>query len=91
MAARHRGTFWPTSFWGHVLRGDERLEPVVEYVLNNPVRSGLIARWVRLPVFRVDRRGTSPRPTAKIRLTPMARWRRAFPSSIDGLPRPARA
>ena len=28
-----------------MLRGDERLEPVVEYVLNNPVRSGLVERW----------------------------------------------
>ena len=40
-----KGTFWQTSCWGHFLRGDERLEPVVEYVLNNPVRSGLDERW----------------------------------------------
>ena len=35
-----KGTFGPSSFWDHCLRGDERLEQVVEYVLNNPVRSG---------------------------------------------------
>ena len=40
-----KGTFWQTSFWDHVLRGDERVEPVVEYVVNNPVRSGLVERW----------------------------------------------
>ena len=40
-----KGTFWQTSFWDHFLRGDERLEQVVEYVLNNPVRSGLVERW----------------------------------------------
>ena len=40
-----KGTFWQSSFWDHFLRDDERLEQVVEYVLNNPVRSGLVARW----------------------------------------------
>ena len=40
-----KGTFWQSSVWDHVLRGDERLEQVVEYVLNNPVRSGLVERW----------------------------------------------
>ena len=40
-----KSTFWQTSFWDHVLRGDERLEQVVEYVLTNPVRSGLVERW----------------------------------------------
>ena len=37
--------FWQTSFWDHFLRGDERIANVVEYVLNNPVRSGLVERW----------------------------------------------
>ena len=40
-----KGAFWQTSFWDHCLRGDERLEPVVEDALNNPVRSGLVERW----------------------------------------------
>ena len=40
-----KGTFWPTSVWDHFLCGDERLEPVVEYVLNNPVPSGFVERW----------------------------------------------
>ena len=39
------GTSWQTSFWDHCLRGDERFEPVVECVLNNPVRSGRVERW----------------------------------------------
>ena len=38
----NKGAFWQTSFLG---RGDERREPVVEYVLNNPERSGLVERW----------------------------------------------
>ena len=40
-----KGRFWQASFWDHCLRGDERLERVVEYVLNNHVRSGLVKRW----------------------------------------------
>ena len=40
-----KGAFWQTSIWDHVLRGDERREPVVEYVLHNPVRPGLVERW----------------------------------------------
>ena len=39
------GAFWQTGSWNHFLRGDERFEPVVEYVQNNPVRSGLVERW----------------------------------------------
>jgi REP element-mobilizing transposase RayT len=33
-----KGAFWQASFWDHFLRGDERLEQVIEYVMNNPVR-----------------------------------------------------
>jgi REP element-mobilizing transposase RayT len=40
-----QGAFWQPSFWNHFLRSDERIEAVVEYVLNNPVRSGLVAQW----------------------------------------------
>jgi putative transposase len=40
-----KGAFWQTSFWDHFLRGDERLAHAIEYVLNNPVRSGLVERW----------------------------------------------
>ena len=73
---RIKGVFRQTSFGGHVLRGDERLDPVVEYVLNNPMRTVLVERWCDYRVSGVERvrargrrRGTSPRPTAKIRYT----------------------
>ena len=59
------GTFWQTSFWDHCLGGDERLEPVVEDVLNNPARSGLVEGWCDYRGSGSSRRGTSPRPTAK--------------------------
>ncbi len=40
-----KGTFWQRSFWDRVLRKDEDLRAVVEYVLGNPVRAGLVENW----------------------------------------------
>ncbi len=44
-----RGLFWQKSFWDHFLRGDEQLEQVLRYVLNNPVRRGLVEQWEHYP------------------------------------------
>ncbi len=43
------GRIWQESFWDHFLRADERVERVVEYVLNNPVRKGLAANRREYP------------------------------------------
>ncbi len=43
------GTFWQKSFWDHFLRGDEAVGHVVQYVLNNPVRKGMVADWKDYP------------------------------------------
>ncbi len=40
-----RGAFWQKSFWDHFLRKEEDLGTVVEYVLGNPVRAGLVDEW----------------------------------------------
>jgi hypothetical protein len=37
------GTFWQRSFWDHFVRDDEDLTQVIEYVLANPVRAGIVA------------------------------------------------
>ena len=37
------GQFWQSSFWDHFVRRDEDLRRVIEYVLDNPVRAGLVA------------------------------------------------
>ena len=65
------GAFWQLSFWDHFLRGDERLELVIEYVLNNPVRSGLVARWRDYPfsgslVFDLGEDGGGQAPALQI-------------------------
>jgi REP element-mobilizing transposase RayT len=40
-----RGTIWQKSFWDHFLRADEDIAVVLDYILNNPVRAGLVPRW----------------------------------------------
>lgn len=44
-----RGTIWQTSFWDHFLRAEEDIERVVQYVLDNPVRRGLVHDWKDYP------------------------------------------
>jgi REP element-mobilizing transposase RayT len=43
------GTFWQPSFWDHFLRQNESKEHGVRYVLENPVRAGLVTRWSDYP------------------------------------------
>ena len=38
-----KGRFWQPGFWDHFVRRDEDLRRVIEYVLDNPVRAGLVA------------------------------------------------
>jgi REP element-mobilizing transposase RayT len=38
------GLTWQTSFWNHFFRKDEDVERVVNYVLDNPVRKGLVTK-----------------------------------------------
>ena len=43
------GAFWQAGFWDHFLRSEERVETAVDYVLHNPVRSGITQRWEDYP------------------------------------------
>ena len=43
------GAFWQARFWDHFLRRDEDVEVAVSYVLNNPVRRGLVEQWSDYP------------------------------------------
>lgn len=40
---------WQATFHDHLLREGERLEAVIRYVLDNPVRGGLVERWEEYP------------------------------------------
>ena len=45
---RH-GAVWQEESFDHVLRCSEGLDAKVEYVLQNPVRKGLVADWREYP------------------------------------------
>jgi REP element-mobilizing transposase RayT len=36
---------WQKDFYDHVIRSDESLDVQVRYVIENPVRAGLVADW----------------------------------------------
>jgi putative transposase len=42
--ARQAGIHWQRDFFDHRLRNDESYEEKAAYILNNPVRAGLVAR-----------------------------------------------
>ena len=39
------GSFWQEGFWDHFVREEEDLRTVVEYVLANPVPTGIVNDW----------------------------------------------
>ncbi len=46
------GVVWQASFYDHVLRKDEDLQQVAEYILGNPVRKGLALNAEAYPLSR---------------------------------------
>jgi putative transposase len=38
-------TFWQRSYFDHALREEESLNTVANYILNNPVRAGIVERF----------------------------------------------
>ena len=40
-----QGKLWQGRFYDHILRGKEKMGVVGEYILNNPVRKGLVDDW----------------------------------------------
>ncbi len=43
------GKVWQTESFDHVLRSSESLDAKTQYVLDNPVRQGLVSRWIDYP------------------------------------------
>jgi putative transposase len=41
-----QGVFWQHESYDHAVRDNEEFKRIVNYVLENPVRAGLTARWV---------------------------------------------
>jgi REP element-mobilizing transposase RayT len=43
------GKVWQTESFDRVLRSSEKLDEKVQYILDNPVRKGLVAAWEKYP------------------------------------------
>jgi len=39
------GTIWQKSFFDHFLRREEDIEKAARYIVNNPVRRGIVSDW----------------------------------------------
>ncbi len=48
-ALRRRGRVWQSESFDHVLRSSENLDAKILYVLENPVRAGLVRNWTDYP------------------------------------------
>ena len=44
-----RGRVWQPESFDHVVRSSEGLDAKIQYILENPVRRGLVARWMDYP------------------------------------------
>lgn len=45
LALNRRGQFWQHENYDHVIRDQSEWERVINYVINNPVKAGFVARW----------------------------------------------
>jgi REP element-mobilizing transposase RayT len=45
-ALKRKGRVWQPESFDHVIRSSEGMEQKVEYLLENPVRRGLVERWM---------------------------------------------
>jgi putative transposase len=44
-----KGACWQRGFYDHALRKDEDIQTVAEYIVNNPVRAGIVRNWREYP------------------------------------------
>ncbi|MEB2355563.1 MAG: hypothetical protein OZ915_10335, partial [Ignavibacteriales bacterium] len=40
---------WQKDYYDHILRSEENLEIHLKYILNNPVRAGMVNYWKKYP------------------------------------------
>jgi putative transposase len=46
-------SLWQKNFYDHVVRNDESLIGVAEYIVNNPLRKGLVSEWTEYPYSKM--------------------------------------
>jgi putative transposase len=44
---------WQVNFYDHVLRDEESMQTISEYILNNPVRKGIVEYWEDYPFSKI--------------------------------------
>ena len=44
---------WQKNFYDHVVRKEESLIKIAEYIVNNPVRKGMVGTWEEYPYSRM--------------------------------------
>lgn len=49
-----KGAFWQHESYDHVVRNDKEFMRILEYIVNNPVKAGLVNHWRDWPYTYVD-------------------------------------
>ena len=44
---------WQKNYYDHVVRNDESMKTIADYILNNPVRKGIVDEWEKYPFSRI--------------------------------------
>lgn len=44
-ALKRSGAFWQHESYDHVIRNKQELDRIIHYILNNPVKAGLVKEW----------------------------------------------
>jgi REP element-mobilizing transposase RayT len=50
----HKGAFWQHESYDHVVRDEKEFERILEYIVNNPVKAGLVNDWKDWPYTYVN-------------------------------------
>ncbi len=45
--------FWHINYYDHIVRSDESLKNIAEYILNNPVRKNMVEDWHDYPYSKI--------------------------------------
>jgi putative transposase len=45
LVLKRTGSFWHHESYDHYVRDDQELERIIKYILNNPVKAGLVKEW----------------------------------------------
>ena len=50
----HKGAFWQHESYDHIVRNEKEFERILNYIVNNPVKAGLVSYWQDWPYTFVN-------------------------------------